>query len=222
MALVDARAGYRLWAPSYGAETAVSFLEDALVRAMTPPLAGRRLLDAGCGTGRRLRSAGAAIAVGVDLSPEMLAAGGPVPPGIALRPGDVRALPVPDHAFDMVWCRLVIGHLPDCRPVYRELARAADAGARIVVSDFHPAAYRAGHRRSFRAGETVYELEHHVHDMRDHLTAAADCGLELIAAREAKVGPEVRHFYLRAGREALYRRDLGVPIVLALTFQRPE
>ena len=41
----------------------------------TPPLAGLRLLDAGCWTGRRLRRTAAALAVGVDVSPEMLDAG---------------------------------------------------------------------------------------------------------------------------------------------------
>ena len=39
---------------------------------LTPPLHDLRLLDAGCGTGRRLSGTGAALAVGVDISPETI------------------------------------------------------------------------------------------------------------------------------------------------------
>src|SRR5580658_9637331 len=71
---VDAREGYRLWAPTYASETAVSFLEDELAQGMLRGLPQTQLLDAGCGVGRRIRDIPGAI--GMDLSPEMLAAGG--------------------------------------------------------------------------------------------------------------------------------------------------
>lgn len=221
MSILGVRDGYRLWAPTYADETAISHLENELVGAMTPPLAGLRLLDAGCGTGRRLRGAGAASAVGVDLSPEMLEAGEPLPAGVRTMVGDVRNLPLPDQAFDMVWCRLVIGHLPECAAAYAELGRVADAGAAVIVTDFHPQAYAAGHRRTFRdeTGE-IREVEHHVHELPAHLAAARAAGLEPVAVREAKIGPDVRRFYAEAGREALYEEHLGLPVVLALAFRR--
>jgi len=134
--------------------------------------------------------------------------------------GDVRDLPLPDRAFDVVWCRLVIGHLPDCAPVYAELARVADVGARVLVTDFHPTAHAAGHRRSFRTGEAVHEIEHYVHDIDRQLSAARAAGLELIEVREAEIGPEVRDFYRQAGRLSLYEEHVGLPVVLALAFRR--
>src|SRR4051812_3620780 len=109
MQALSAREGYRLWAPSYSPETAISHLEAGLAAAMTPALEGLRLLDAGCGTGRRLRNTGAASAVGVDISPEMLDAGighDMAMPGVRTLVGDVRALPLPERAFDLIWCRL--------------------------------------------------------------------------------------------------------------------
>ena len=218
-----AREGYRLWAPTYAQETAISHLEAGLVDAMTPPPAGRRLLDAGCGIGRRLVTAGAAKAVGVDLSPEMLRAGigiGAPQPGIRTLVGDVRALPLPDAQFDILWCRLVIGHLPACAPAYAELGRVAAPGAVLIVSDFHAAAHAAGHRRSFRAGGTVHEIEHHVHDVATQVASAAQAGLRLIDRREARIGPESLPYYTEAGREALYRAHLGLPVVSVLAFRR--
>ncbi len=232
---ISAREGYRLWAPTYEAETAVSFLEDRLVAMLSPPVAGARLLDAGCGTARRLRAArGASLRVGVDLVPEILAAGpragGPdnasdgLPErSLSLAAGDVRALPLPTAAFDLVWCRLALGHLPDLAAAYAELGRVCRRGGAVLVSDFHPAAARAGHRRTFRdAGGELRELEHHIHEGVDHVAAALAARLDLVCAREAPVGAEIRAFYTRAGRLDLYDSQRDVPLVLALLFQRGD
>ena len=214
---------YRLWAPTYSDETAISYLEDRLVSAMTPPLEGLRLLDAGCGTARRVRNAGAGISVALDLSGEMLAAGiaadGPLK-GIEVVLGDVRNMPVPARAFDVVWCRLVLGHLSEIDRAYAELGRVADKGATVIVTDFHPAAVEAGHRRSFRAGGEVIEIEHHVHVAAAHVAAASAAGLAVRQIREATIASDARPFYERADRLDAYHEHFGLPVVLALAFRR--
>jgi malonyl-CoA O-methyltransferase len=220
MTVLSPKEAYRLWAPTYADETAISFLESELTADLTPPLQDLRLLDAGCGTGRRLSGAHAALAVGVDLSPEMLAAVAERGPGVQTLVADIRDLPLPDHGFDVIWCRLVIGHLPDCAPVYAELARVAASGARLVITDFHPAAYEAGHRRTFRHGAEVHEIEHHVHDLDRHLAAATTAGWRLAESRSAVVGPAARPFYEKAGRSTLYAEHEGLPVVLGLAFDR--
>jgi malonyl-CoA O-methyltransferase len=217
------REAYRLWAPTYVAETAISAIDSELVGELTPNLSTARLLDAGCGEGRRLREAGAGSAVGVDLSPEMLQAGVGLDldrSGMRTLVGDVRALPLPDRAFDVVWCRLVIGHLQEIDAAYAELGRVVDRGGLVVVTDFHPEAQAAGHRRTFRSGGEVHEIEHYVHTLESHLAAAGDAGLRLSALREGCVGPGVRDFYERAGRLSQYREHVGLPVVLALAFRR--
>jgi malonyl-CoA O-methyltransferase len=217
------REAYRLWAPAYCAETAVSRLEDDLVRSLTPPLRGKRLLDAGCGTGRRLLGTGALDVVGVDLCPEMLDAGvgrGQLSATVRTAVADLRSLPIADHSFDVIWCRLAIGHVEDCGPVYAELARVAGAGATVIVSDFHPAAWAAGHRRTFRLGERVHMVEHHVHSVPAQLQAASSAGLNFVSADEACVGPSVRSFYDTSSQARRYEADLGLPLVLALRFRR--
>ena len=218
MTTLSARAGYALWAPRYAAETAVSALENEVVRALPLPRACSSLLDVGCGTARRLALAECSLAVGIDLSPAMLvhAVGTHV-----LAAGDAAALPFADAAFDRVWCRLVIGHVLEVAPVYRELARVCRAGGYVVVTDFHAEAAAAGHRRTFRddAG-ALRELEHYVHTHLDHVEAASRAGLELAAYRDGTVGPSIRHFYGEAGRLAAYEEQLGLPLVLALAFRR--
>ena len=209
---------YRLWAPAYSAETAISQLEDELVARLTPPLRGLSLLDAGCGTGRRLAACGASEAVGVDICPEMLDAARAT--GVQAEIADIVALPFADQSFDVVWCRLVIGHVADCAAAYREIGRVLRRGGQLIVSDFHPAAHAAGHRRTFRAAGVVHEIEHHVRDAGVLLDSAREAGLEPIAVEEACIGPSVRGFYERSGRGALYGEHVGLPVVLAASFRK--
>jgi len=222
MSLLSPARGYALWAPTYS-ETAVSALESSVVGALGVPLRGRRVLDVGCGIARRLadaRDAGASVALGVDLAPAMLArASGDA----LLAAADVRALPTADGAFDVVWCRLVLGYVDDLSVAYAELARACAPGGVVLVTDFHPTAAAAGHRRTFRddAGE-LHELENHVHQADAHPEAAARVGLSLRQRRDGVVSDTVRDFYARAGRLDAYGDQIGLPLVLAMLFVRDD
>lgn len=221
MSVLTAARGYALWAPTYAAETVVSALERTVVDSFDVSLAGRRVLDVGCGIARRLRQArdkGASLAVGVDLTPGMLAQATGEP---LLAAADARALPAPGASFDVVWCRLVLGHLPALDAAYAELARVCAPGGDVVVTDFHPAAAAAGHRRTFRdARGDVHEVEHHVHAPSDHRVAAARAGLVVCETRDGIVGETVRGFYERAGRVDAFERQRGLPLVLALHLLR--
>lgn len=211
---VDVREGYRLWSPTYATETATSFLDDELARGMLRGLPQRQLLDAGCGVARRIHKIPGAV--GLDQSPEMLAAGGARNVVI----GDVRAMPFASECFDMIWCRLVLGHLPDTLPAYLEFARVCMPGGYVFVSDFHPDAVTAGHRRTFNTEDgTVHEIEHYVH--LDHVQTAAKAGLALVASSEGVVGPSIRKFYLSGIGLAAYKRDMGLRLVSAFLFRRP-
>jgi malonyl-CoA O-methyltransferase len=211
--------GYALWAPTYSVETAVSALEASVVTSLDVPLGGKRVLDVGCGIARRLvsaREAGASMALGIDLTPAMLAQARGEP---LLAPRTRARCRWP--TAPSTWCgvRLVLGHLPALEPAYRELARACAPDGVVLVTDFHPAAAAAGHRRTFRdEGGELHELENHVHRVRDHHEAAARAGLSLREQREMTVGDTVRGFYERAGRLDAYERQRGLPLVLALVF----
>ena len=210
-----------MWAPAYGDENPVSALDRIAVRSLGADVDGVTLLDAGCGTGRRLadaRAGGAERVVGVDLVEAMLSRGRGDEAG-RLVAADVRALPFPGSTFQVVWCRLVLGHLRDPAPAYAEFARVLGAGGHLVVTDFHPVAARAGHRRTFRDRDgTLRAVEHHVHEPADHLAAADRAGLRLGARMDLPVGPDVRGFYESAGAAEMYERDRGLPLVLGFSF----
>lgn len=215
MTMLGPREAYRLWAPTYAAETPVSFLDEQLAGIMLDGLPREHLLDVGCGTGRRI--AGIEGAIGVDASPEMIEAG----QAQGLMVADVRALPFPAAQFRMVWCRLMLGHLADPLPAYRELARVCRVGGHVFITDFHPDAVKAGGRRSFRdAHGLVHEVEHYVH--ADHPVIATQTGLALVDRREARVGPAIRDFYARAGRLDVYEKSRDLKVVAAFLFRRVD
>lgn len=212
---LSALEAYRLWAPTYG-ENAVTFLENQLVTALGPSVAGRRLLDVGCGTGMRLGAADAELAVGLDLSRDMLAR------ATGLRAAaDIRTLPIATATFDLVWCRLMIGYVRDLGAAYAELARVCRPRGMVVVTDFHPDAVAAGHRQTVRDPDGVrHEIAHHVHTPAAHITAATRAGLRLARHQHGAVGPDVEAFYAEAGRLDLFRQQLGLRIVLAMAWSR--
>lgn len=216
MNVLSARDGYRRWSSRYAAENPVSALDEDVVCAFGIPTAGRRLLDAGCGTGRRLRAASASFGVGIDVTPEMLAESTGIEP---IAVADVRCLPFASTSFDVVWCRLVVGHLRELTDVYAELARVCRRGGDVVVTDFHPDAVAAGHRRTFRNADGVHEIEHHVHDRAAHAAAAATARLTLQQQAAGAVGPTVRHFYASANRLEAYEAQTGLPLVLAFAYR---
>jgi malonyl-CoA O-methyltransferase len=210
MSALNARDAYDLWAPSYHNETAVSHLENMLVGGMTPP---GRTLDVGCGSARRLPTDDS---VGADLSFNMLRH---ARASARLICADARALPFADASFDVVWCRLVLGHLPDLSLAYHELARVARRT--VIVTDFHPSAAQAGHERTFRdAGNNLHAIEHYIHDVGAHASAALRSGLRIGEQRDGCVGPDVQPFYDAANRSDMYHAQIGLPLVLAMRLER--
>ena len=103
-------------------------------------LAGRRVLDVGCGTGvlaEALAQRGARV-WGVDASPEMLArARGHAGRRVGFKLGRAEALPFRDAWFERAVLRLVV-HLVDRPRALAELARVLRPEGRVVIATFAP------------------------------------------------------------------------------------
>lgn len=116
--------------------------EDAAVfRAKTgldpAELAGRLVLDAGCGGGRYARLLGAAGArvVGVDLSAAVEKAAslcGDLP-NVRIAQADLLDLALADRAFDLVFSIGVLHHSPDPRRAFAQIAAKVRPGGRLAV-----------------------------------------------------------------------------------------
>jgi SAM-dependent methyltransferase len=107
--------------------------EEALRRV--GDVAGRSVLDIGCGSGVFLRAAadrGACVS-GLDASQALLAIARERVPDADLRSGDMESLPWDDDAFDVVGGFNSFFFAGDIVGALREAARVARPGATVVV-----------------------------------------------------------------------------------------
>ena len=123
----------------------------ALLADISP---GRRVLDAGCGSGRTLDVlARYGAPHGVELNPVGLAAARSR--GHHVEEAPVETMPFDDGSFDLVTCLDVIEHTDDDVAALRELRRVTRPGGRLVVSvPAHPRVWSRhdevnGHRRRY-------------------------------------------------------------------------
>lgn len=162
---------------------------EAAVRAIVGDSPHQAVLDLGTGTGRMLQllAPHADRAVGVDLSPAMLAVAraGVERAGlrnVQLRQGDIYALPVERDSYDLVLVHQVLHYLDDPARALREAARALRPGGRLVVVDFAPHEHeflreRHAHRR---LGFARAEIE----DILAELGLVTLAGRDLAASRK--------------------------------------
>src|SRR5215211_6048459 len=124
-----------------------------------------RLLDVACGTGivarRAARRVGAdGKVVGLDINEGMLEvarkASSDVRPAIEWHQGDATDMPLPDRAFDVVFCQQGLQFFPDRSAALGEMHRVLVQNGRLVLSILRSIEHNPGYRLLAEA------LERHV------------------------------------------------------------
>ena len=144
----DLQSGYREWAANYDGPNPLIAAEEPSVRPLLDRYAGagKRALDAACGTGRHaayLVGRGC-VTTGVDQSAAMLTVARAKAPGATFVEADVRATGLPSDEFDLAVISLALCHLPDPTTALIELARILRPGATLIITDPHPDSATAG------------------------------------------------------------------------------
>lgn len=144
---------YDAWFDTPWGRRAFSVEAAAVVRA-AGDLTGRRVLDAGCGTGRfsaALLNRCAAV-VGVDPDPGMLRLARARTTGGCIRAAADHA-PFPDGSFDLTLAVTVLEFVADPSAAVAELARVTRGDGRIVIGALNPhSPWGLANRRRLRSG----------------------------------------------------------------------
>ena len=137
-----------------------AYYERPAILALAGEVTGRRILDAGCGSGplfAELRDRGAEV-TGLDASAGMLAvARRRLGEEAELHVADLAdPLPFSDDTFDDVVASLVLHYLEDWGPALAEFRRVLTPGGRLIMSVDHPFAihgleYLAGNKTDYFA-----------------------------------------------------------------------
>ena len=141
------RRNYETFADRYAARALDkphnAYLERPATLSLLPELAGRRVLDAGCGPGfcSEIMARRGASVTAMDVTPRMveLARERLAALEATVLDGDVAGpLPFGDRVFDVVLCSLVLDYVADLAPVFREFRRVLVQGGALVFSLEHP------------------------------------------------------------------------------------
>jgi SAM-dependent methyltransferase len=152
---------YDSFAEAYTAENETSiwnaYYERPAMLALAGDVSGRRVLDAGCGSGplfAALRDRGASV-TGIDASAGMLeVARKRLGADADLRVADLRnQLPLGDGEFDDVVASLVLHYIKDWAPTLAELRRVLKPGGRLIASVDHPYAIHAMQSKAKAPGD---------------------------------------------------------------------
>ncbi|WP_318216042.1 class I SAM-dependent methyltransferase [Streptomyces sp. SCL15-6] len=206
---------YDRFAEAYAAQTENNLVNAYYARpamlALAEDVAGRRILDAGCGSGplsAALRDRGAVV-TGIDASARMLAlARRRLGDDVPLHLADLSdRLPFDDGAFDDVVASLVLHYLEDWGPTLAEMRRVLGPGGRLIASVDHPlVAYTFQDPRPDYFATTSYTFDwtfngqsfpmkfwrKPLHAMVDAFT---DAGFRLSAVSEPQPDPAARELF---------------------------
>jgi len=188
-----------------------AYYERPAMLDLAGEVTGRRILDAGCGSGpltAALHDRGAVVA-GVDASAAMVALARRRLGDVAdLHVADLRdRLPFADGEFDDVVASLVLHYLEDWGPTLAELRRVLRPGGRLIASVDHPfVAYAFQDPRPDYFATTSYTFDwtfngqsarmkfwrRPLHAMTDAFTTA---GFRLSAISEPQPDPAARELF---------------------------
>jgi SAM-dependent methyltransferase len=218
--IVDVREGYGEWVRTYE-QTVLDEMDLRLLEGLQTVdwSAPQSVLDLACGTGRIgvwLRQRGAAAIDGVDVTPEMLDVARTKGVYRTLRLADVSHTGLPAETYELCVQSLADEHLPDLRPLYREVARVTTRGGDFVIVGYHPQFLMAGIPTHFdRAPGEPVTIRSYVHLLSDHVKAAHASGWSLQEMDEGLIDQA----WLR--KKPKWEVYVGLPISFAMVWRRP-
>ncbi|MGE3916851.1 MAG: methyltransferase domain-containing protein [Hyphomicrobiaceae bacterium] len=116
-------------------------LERRLMLELIGDVAGKRVLEVGCGDGAlavELARRGARV-TGIDGSPRMIEAArdSAAAAGVAieLTTGPAEALPLADGSFDLIVAQTILCFVADGSPAFAEIGRVLAPGGRLVIGE---------------------------------------------------------------------------------------
>ncbi|HTR31366.1 MAG TPA: class I SAM-dependent methyltransferase [Puia sp.] len=223
-------AAYDIWAHAYDSQpdNLMLALDHSLCgELLSPiPLAGKTIVDVGCGTGRHwaaIFSQSPGRLIGYDVSRGMLDRLRSKYPDAETCLLSGTALSGLGHSScDLVLSTLTVAHIPDLPAALAEWNRVLKRGGDMVITDYHPTALARGGQRTFREGERLIAIRNHIYPLSHVLSITRRLGLTEIAACERTIDESMRPWYERQNSLPVFHRFLGVPIIFGLHLKKAD
>jgi len=182
---------YDEWAETYDTDlNRTRDLAGKILKQSDLNLAGRKVIEVGCGTGCNTEwlarsEAGSSNIVALDFSAAMLARARArvADPRVQFLQHDVRASwPLADASADLVIAMLILEHVEHLEPVFAEAARTLKINGELFICELHPERQLLGKQARFTSAKTGAHtlVAAFLHKTEDYLNAASSCGFEVI------------------------------------------
>lgn len=159
----------------------------AVLRQRKLELAGRHVVEIGCGTGRNTQwlALHATTVLALDFSEGMLrqARDRVQSPNVQFKQHDIRAAwPVEDASADLVIAMLVMEHIEHLDPIFAESARSLRRGGELFACELHPMRQMLGRQAEFTNPETGEgeRVPAFLHDVSEYVNAGLASRFELM------------------------------------------
>jgi ubiquinone/menaquinone biosynthesis C-methylase UbiE len=211
----DVRAAYAAWAGSYdSSENRTRDLDGVVLRQHELDIAGRDVVEIGCGTGKNTEwlAEHAASVVALDLSPEMLAKARKrvTSSHVSFLEHDIqRTWPLPDESVNAVIGNLVLEHVSNLRIIFHEAQRVLRSNGTLFICELHPFRQHLGGQAQYTDEKSGarHKIEAYIHELSEYVNSGIDAGLQL-----ARIGEWA---------DDQDRASSAPPRLLSLLFNRP-
>jgi ubiquinone/menaquinone biosynthesis C-methylase UbiE len=217
---------FDIWAETYDTQlNPLVMLEERHLKQLFLEVSNRRVLDAGCGSGRwltYLSSMCPRTLHGIDTSSAMLQlASQKNIPGVELHHCSSEVTPFADRSFDLILSSFVLSYIEDVRRLAVEIDRIALNGCDLFLSDMHPETQvRLAWKRSFRSSQGKIELASVRHSLPNVVEIFDSLGWRLCATIEADFSTPEREVFVAAGRLNNFLEAVGLPAIYILHLQK--
>jgi malonyl-CoA O-methyltransferase len=181
----DVQTAYNRWSDTYdGQQNPLRDLDLLVLQRLITDLAGKVVVEAGCGTGKNSQwlAKSCQQLIGLDFSEGMLALARQKVkrPNAQFIYHDIcQPWPVEKETADLVLINLVLEHIEKLEPIFYNAAAIMGSNAQLIVTDLHPDRVTAGKGAEITAlDETIVNF---VHPMSEYVAAAESAGLQLVA-----------------------------------------
>jgi len=219
---------YDIWANNYDAQPGNLMLDlDRIIfndLLMDVNIAGKRIADIGCGTGRHwadlLKNKPAAL-TGFDVSAGMLKKlKAKFPAADAKVIVDNRFSDLADGGFDIILSTLTVAHIENMEEALTAWSRILKIKGDIIITDFHPDALAAGGQRTFKHQNRPVAVKNFVHTITAIKQILSIEKFTVIDEREISVDEKVKQYYSAQNALHVYEKFKGSPIIYGLHFRR--
>jgi ubiquinone/menaquinone biosynthesis C-methylase UbiE len=188
----DIAGAYDVWADTYDEDpNRTRELAGEVLRGREVGIAGRKVIEIGCGTGLNTLwlCEHAETVLALDISAGMLrqARAHVQRPNVRFLQHDVRCnWPSADASADAVVGMLVLEHVERLEPVFAQAARVLRPGGELFVCELHPTRQILGRRAEFtnpRTGQRE-QVAAFLHDVSEYVNGGLRAGFRLLELRE--------------------------------------